>query len=93
MVGMVLRKGLGKEGQGRLEPVPIVILPPGKSLDACAAIRDGKKLQTHPEKRKRRKNRGLMKTPKLAWALEQAQQEQQTDVFDFLNQKLGPRGW
>lgn len=88
----MFRKGLGKEGQGRLEPIPIVILPSGRSLDACAAIRDGKKLQTHQGKRKRKKNRGLMKKQKLAWALEQTRQEQQTDVFDFLNQKLAPRG-
>lgn len=28
--------GLGKNNQGRKIPVPILILPPGKSLDYCA---------------------------------------------------------
>ena len=38
-----VRQGLGKSSDGRLEPVKIEILPPGKSLDACAAIKESKK--------------------------------------------------
>ena len=37
-----LSQGLGKSSDGRLEPVKIEILPPGKSLDACAAMRESK---------------------------------------------------
>ena len=37
-----LRQGLGKSSDGRLEPIKIEILPPGKSLDACAAMRESK---------------------------------------------------
>ena len=60
----VCSEGLGRQSQGRVEPVEIVILPPGKSLDACAALREGRKLEKHGEKR--RKNRGLMKKQKMA---------------------------
>lgn len=39
------RKGLGKDGQGQVDPVEIVILPMGKSLDVCAEMREAKKLR------------------------------------------------
>lgn len=31
-MGYVVGTGLGKRGEGRVEPVPAVVLPPGKSL-------------------------------------------------------------
>ena len=39
------RKGLGKDDQGQVNPVEIVILPVGKSLDVCAEMREAKKLR------------------------------------------------
>ena len=53
------RQGLGKNNQGRLEPVPIEILPAGKSLDACAAIKEEQRLMKvdKEKQRKRRKKR------------------------------------
>ena len=56
-------EGLGRQSQGRVEPVEIVILPPGKSLDACAALREGKKLKGD---RKGKRNRGRLKKEKRA---------------------------
>nr|XP_039262498.1 zinc finger CCCH-type with G patch domain-containing protein-like [Styela clava] len=38
-MGYKLGEGLGKSSQGRLEPVPIVMLPVGKSLDHCMEVR------------------------------------------------------
>ena len=56
------RKGLGKHGEGRVEPVEIRILPAGKSLDVCAELREAGKIRRGPgeegkggRKRKRRK--------------------------------------
>lgn len=41
-------KGLGKTGEGRIEPVEIKILPAGKSLDVCAEMREKGKLRKAP---------------------------------------------
>nr|CAB3267944.1 zinc finger CCCH-type with G patch domain-containing protein-like [Phallusia mammillata] len=47
--GYKLGQGLGKEGEGRVEPVPVVVLPQGKSLDHCMNIKE-KKQQKQEEK-------------------------------------------
>ena len=78
------RQGLGKDSQGRLEPVEIVVLPPGKSLDVCAEMRERKKLRgvdTERQKKKRRKK-------EKAAELKAAEEEQKMDMFDFLNTKI-----
>ena len=60
-------RGLGRRGEGRVEPVEIKILPPGKSLDACAEMREKGKLRKAPGegeegqgKRRRRRKRKLL---------------------------------
>ena len=35
-------EGLGKDKKGRVEPVPVIVLPPGKSLDHCMRIKEKK---------------------------------------------------
>ena len=42
------RKGLGRNGEGRIEPVEIKILPAGKSLDVCAEMREAGKIRKAP---------------------------------------------
>ena len=65
---LLFRQGLGKNGEGRVEPIKIEILPPGKSLDACAAIREEKKMAPS---QKRKRNRGRSRRLKLAKANEE----------------------
>ncbi|XP_060692324.1 zinc finger CCCH-type with G patch domain-containing protein [Hemiscyllium ocellatum] len=86
-LGYEFGKGLGKNADGRVEPVQAVVLPPGKSLDQCAEIlqkkREGKLNHLHKKKHKRKSEGGshVVKERKPC----------QT-VFDFLNDKLQSTG-
>ncbi|GFR00897.1 zinc finger CCCH-type with G patch domain-containing protein, partial [Trichonephila clavata] len=39
-MGYVWGQGLGKDSDGRIEPVEAIVLPKGKSLDKCAEMRE-----------------------------------------------------
>ncbi|XP_041061041.1 zinc finger CCCH-type with G patch domain-containing protein isoform X2 [Carcharodon carcharias] len=86
-LGYEFGKGLGKNADGRVEPVQAVVLPPGKSLDQCAEIlqnkRDGKLSHLHKKKHKRKFEGGSR--------VVKERKPRQT-VFDFLNDKLGSTG-
>ncbi|XP_066294320.1 zinc finger CCCH-type with G patch domain-containing protein-like [Branchiostoma lanceolatum] len=82
-MGYQIGKGLGKREQGRVEPVPIVILPPGKSLDAWIEIKEKQregKLPTHDIEKKSKKKKKLK--------LHSVRREPKQEFFDFLNTKL-----
>ena len=79
-----IRQGLGKSSQGRVEPVEIVILPPGKSLDVCAEMRERKKLRGVDTERQRKRRRKREKAAEVKAASE----EQKMDMFEFLNTKI-----
>ena len=79
-MGYVFGKGLGKNEDGRVEPVEIILLPTGKSLDACAELREKNKLK-QPFKRKKTKGNQNSKV----------EQVPVQDVFDFINNTLGGR--
>ncbi|XP_007952851.1 zinc finger CCCH-type with G patch domain-containing protein [Orycteropus afer afer] len=73
-------KGLGRNSQGRVEPIHAVVLPRGKSLDQCTEalqrrVKGGKAGPHRPPK-----CRGKGVAP--------AGQPPPRDVFDFLNEKL-----
>lgn len=86
-MGYVLGQGLGKNGEGRLEPVEAIILPKGKSLDKCIQLRDEgghscpvsveTKVIVEKEKEQRRK--------KQQWSGSMKKRE---SVFDFINKKI-----
>lgn len=44
-MGYLMGKGLGKDGQGKIDPVEIRLLPPGKSLDYIAELREKGKIK------------------------------------------------
>ncbi|NXN14174.1 ZGPAT protein, partial [Indicator maculatus] len=87
-MGYEFGKGLGKNSDGRVEPVQAVVLPRGKSLDQCAEVLQQRRQgQLAPGRRRQcpgqcpgqggssgRCPPGGRKAPR--------------DVFDFLNEKL-----
>ncbi|XP_078275159.1 zinc finger CCCH-type with G patch domain-containing protein [Rhinoraja longicauda] len=85
-MGYEFGKGLGKNAEGRVEPVHAVVLPPGKSLDQCTEIlqkkREGKLNHLHKKKHKRKGQGGS--------CIKQRKPRQ--NVFDFLNDKLQSTG-
>ncbi|XP_067904332.1 zinc finger CCCH-type with G patch domain-containing protein [Heterodontus francisci] len=85
-LGYEFGKGLGKNSDGRVEPVQAVVLPPGKSLDQCAEVLqkkgEGKLSHLHKKKHKR-KGKG-------SCAVKERKPRQ--TVFDFLNDKLQSTG-
>ncbi|XP_075882690.1 zinc finger CCCH-type with G patch domain-containing protein [Nelusetta ayraudi] len=83
-MGYEYGKGLGRQQEGRVEPVMAVVLPKGNSLDQCAELtqrrtqsRAAKEGEQAARPKKRRKPR--------------AATGQRRTVFDFLNNKLGSR--
>ncbi|XP_034761651.2 zinc finger CCCH-type with G patch domain-containing protein-like [Acipenser ruthenus] len=81
-MGYEFGKGLGKNAEGRVEPVQAVVLPKGKSLDECAELLQKKK-EGKPRKRRRKGRNG----PGAS-----TERKPKQNVFDFLNDKLGAGG-
>lgn len=81
-MGYEFGKGLGKNSEGRIEPVQAVVLPKGKSLDQCLAIQQRKQKGAGRPPRNRKK-----RAPKLAAAAGRGKPNRH-NVFDFLNEKL-----
>ncbi|KAJ8390130.1 hypothetical protein AAFF_G00110040 [Aldrovandia affinis] len=80
-MGYEFGKGLGRNAEGRVEPIETVVLPKGKSLDQCAQIiqkKAQKRLEKRGEGKARRKGKKAAHGP-----------QGRADVFDFLNSKLG----
>lgn len=77
-----LSSGLGKNCEGRVEPVQAVVLPRGKSLDQCAEVLQKKK-QGKLEPGKSRKCRA-----KGSSSGQPGGRKAPRNVFDFLNEKL-----
>ncbi|KAK3088218.1 hypothetical protein FSP39_016287 [Pinctada imbricata] len=85
-MGYVTGQGLGKDGQGRADPVPIQLIPQGKSLDKIMELKeiagdqdlfDAMKKQKRKAKKQEQKNEAAYKNIPRA------------NVFDFINKKLG----
>ncbi|KAL5012745.1 hypothetical protein ScPMuIL_011296 [Solemya velum] len=88
-MGYIVGQGLGKNGEGRADPIPIQLLPQGKSLDRImelkeiAGERDIFDVMKKLEKRKKKLEAKALKekeTPRV---------EKKSGVFDFINKKLG----
>ncbi|ODN03324.1 Zinc finger CCCH-type with G patch domain-containing protein [Orchesella cincta] len=86
-MGYVMGTGLGRNREGRVEPVDAIVLPPGKSLDACMELKekaqDGNLFSA--EKRRIKLHR---KAEKQRAKLAVQKPKKEATVFEFLNSKL-----
>ncbi|NXP06192.1 ZGPAT protein, partial [Thinocorus orbignyianus] len=83
-MGYEFGKGLGKNSDGRVEPVQAVVLPKGKSLDQCAEVLQRKKqgkLDTSKSRKCQAKGNNSGQFPA-------GSRKPSRNVFDFLNEKL-----
>ncbi|XP_074013306.1 zinc finger CCCH-type with G patch domain-containing protein isoform X3 [Numenius arquata] len=81
-MGYEFGKGLGKNSEGRVEPVQAVVLPKGKSLDQCAEVLQRKKQgKLDPSKSRKCRAKGNSSGQFPAGS-------RKRNVFDFLNEKL-----
>ncbi|NXF32019.1 ZGPAT protein, partial [Nyctibius bracteatus] len=79
-MGYEFGKGLGKNSEGRVEPVQAVVLPRGKSLDQCAEVLQKKKQgKLDPGKPRKCRAKGSSSA---------GGRKAPHNVFDFLNEKL-----
>lgn len=85
--GYVVGTGLGQNGEGIVVPISAQVLPTGRSLDHCMALREqangDKNLFNVDRKLKRQQERQEILSAK---AYERDQQKQ--DIFSFLNQNI-----
>ncbi|KAI6073983.1 Zinc finger CCCH-type with G patch domain-containing protein [Aix galericulata] len=83
-MGYEFGKGLGKNSEGRVEPVQAVVLPRGKSLDQCAEVLQRKKQgRLDPGNSKKCRAKGNNTGRASAGS-----RKPPRNVFDFLNEKL-----
>lgn len=91
MMGYEIGKGLGKHGEGRVEPVEAVMVPPGKSLDAIMKLREMKKLGIVGKKKKKRGKGKNRKKKNGAGNSNMTKLKKPKDVFEFINTHLGAK--
>ncbi|XP_074652690.1 zinc finger CCCH-type with G patch domain-containing protein-like [Tubulanus polymorphus] len=90
-MGYITGQGLGKNGEGRAEPVPIHLIPAGKSLDKIMELKEkaGNKELFNVMKNKEK----MKKTEDKKNLAIYLKSENKTSVFDFINKKLhGKKG-
>ncbi|KAG9474599.1 hypothetical protein GDO78_004737 [Eleutherodactylus coqui] len=80
-MGYELGKGLGKNSEGRVEPVQAVVLPKGKSLDQCLEFKQRKLKGGKPIPKAKKKRQS--KPPRAGQSASAPR-----NIFDFLNEKL-----
>ncbi|CAH1401162.1 unnamed protein product [Nezara viridula] len=88
-MGYVVGCGLGKNGEGRLDPVEALVLPAGKSLDHCMNLKEAaggsKDLFSAEKVQKKLALREIRRTQK---AYRRQKHREKHNVFNFINREL-----
>ncbi|XP_025198636.1 zinc finger CCCH-type with G patch domain-containing protein [Melanaphis sacchari] len=82
-MGYIMGAGLGKNGEGRINPVEAIVLPKGKSLDHCMSIKNTEQIQEA-----RKKHKQQLRLERCMKKSYEKSLEKPPDVFTFLNNKL-----
>ncbi|XP_062585735.1 zinc finger CCCH-type with G patch domain-containing protein-like [Saccostrea cucullata] len=85
-MGYIVGQGLGKLNQGRSEPVPIQLIPQGKSLDKIMELKEkaGDQDMFNVSKKMKKRKHG-----KMTKKTDSENVTSTSDVFHFINKKLG----
>lgn len=91
-MGYVIGTGLGKQSDGRIEPVEAQVLPAGKSLDHCMELREfaGNDKDLFSAERKMRKQQKKLEQQKER-QYQREKQKVDNNVFNFINKALGDK--
>ncbi|GFT06158.1 zinc finger CCCH-type with G patch domain-containing protein [Nephila pilipes] len=82
-MGYVWGQGLGKDSNGRIEPVEAIVLPKGKSLDKCIEMRETVGLQSVEERFSLEQKKEEQRSKNIG-----TQQSPESSVFAFLNKNI-----
>jgi len=90
-MGWVVGSGLGAKGEGRLDPVPAMVYPQGKSLDWCMDLREraGGEDMLSMEKKMKRKAKIEEKKSMKKYEADLKRDQNEKSLFNFINNKLG----
>jgi len=99
-MGYVHGAGLGKAGQGRVEPVPVMVYPSGKSLDWCMDAKANTADLTAPkgvvyldQKRRMQEMRKQHKMQeKERWKKKRENAADKPDLFEIINSRIHGKG-
>lgn len=87
--GYIIGTGLGSDGRGIIVPISAQILPAGRSLDHCMALREaanGDRNLFSVEKKLKQQQRRQEASSARAY---ERQQTRQVDFFSFMNERIG----
>ncbi|GIY21928.1 hypothetical protein CDAR_200341 [Caerostris darwini] len=82
-MGYVWGQGLGKDSNGRIDPVEAIVLPKGKSLDKCVEIREMAGLKSVEERFSSEQKKEQQRSKNI-----EVNQNPESSVFAFLNKNL-----
>ncbi|XP_063232196.1 zinc finger CCCH-type with G patch domain-containing protein [Bacillus rossius redtenbacheri] len=90
-MGYITGAGLGKNSDGRIEPVEALVLPAGKSLDHCMNLREQAGGDEDLFKVEKKLKRLQKKQEEQRARMYERDKQQRKNVFDFLNTTLSGR--